>query len=90
MPPVSHPFKRGALVVLLNYNDHEPPHVHVKYQGDFGSYRIEIQTRRWMKSNKHLSTKLRIMVEAWVEAHEQELLEQWENAKKKRPVSIIG
>ena len=24
MPPVSHPFKQGALVVLMNYNDHAP------------------------------------------------------------------
>jgi hypothetical protein len=37
-PPVSHPFKKGALVVLLNYNDHDPPHVHVKYQSDVSSY----------------------------------------------------
>ncbi|MBW4461275.1 MAG: DUF4160 domain-containing protein [Nodosilinea sp. WJT8-NPBG4] len=32
MPPVSHPFQKGLLVVLMNYNDHAPPHVHVKYQ----------------------------------------------------------
>lgn len=25
MPPVSHPFKKGALVILMNYSDHEPP-----------------------------------------------------------------
>ena len=52
MPPVSHPFKRGALIVLMNYNDHAPPHVHVKYQGDVGSYRMEIATRRWLKPGK--------------------------------------
>lgn len=23
MPPVSHPFKRGALIILMNYNDFE-------------------------------------------------------------------
>ncbi len=39
MPPVSHPFKKGAMVVLMNYSDHAPPHVHVKYQGDVGEYR---------------------------------------------------
>ena len=32
MPPVSHPFKKGALVVLMNFNDHAPPHVHVRYE----------------------------------------------------------
>ena len=30
------------------------------------------------------------MVEAWVEAHEQELLEQWENARNNQPVLIVG
>jgi hypothetical protein len=52
MPPVSHPFKLGALIILMNYNDHAPPHVHVKYQNDVRSYRIEIRTRLWMKPGK--------------------------------------
>jgi hypothetical protein len=43
-----------------------------------------------MKSGKSLSPKLRKMIEAWVEAHEHELFEQWENAKSRRPVTIIG
>ncbi|MCK5381093.1 MAG: DUF4160 domain-containing protein [Candidatus Latescibacteria bacterium] len=90
MPPVSHPFKRGALVILMNYQDHAPPHVHAKYQGDVRSYRIEIRTRRWMRSPKPLPPKLRKMVEIWVEVHEQELLEQWENAMNNRSVSIVG
>jgi hypothetical protein len=38
MPPVSHPFKKGALAVIMNYSDHDPPHVHVKYQSDVRSY----------------------------------------------------
>jgi hypothetical protein len=90
MPPVSHPFKKGALVVLMNYNDHAPPHVHVKYQDDVRSYRYEIRTKKWMKPGKKLPPSLKKMVEAWVEAHEEELLEQWENAFNNRPVKIIG
>jgi hypothetical protein len=90
MPPVSHPFKKGALIVLMNYNDHDPPHVHVKYQSDVRSYRIEIRTKKWMKSGNELPPNLRKMVETWVEAHEQELLEQWENAQNHQPVLIVG
>jgi len=75
---------------LMNYQDHAPPHVHVKYQSDVGSYRIEIRTREWMKSSKALPLKLAEMVEIWVEVHEEELLEQWENARTNRPVSIVG
>jgi len=90
MPPVSHPFKKGALVILMNYQDHAPPHVHIKYQGDVGSYRVEIRTEKWMQSDKTLPPKLKKMVEIWVEVHEDELLEQWENAANNRPVSIVG
>jgi len=90
MPPVSHTFKKGTLVILMNYNDHAPPHVHVKYQGDFGSYRLEIQNRRWMTSRKKLPKTLQKMAEAWVEAHEEELLEQWQNARAGQPIVIVG
>ncbi|NEP15878.1 MAG: DUF4160 domain-containing protein [Leptolyngbya sp. SIO4C1] len=90
MPPVSHPFKKGLLVILMNYNDHAPPHVHVKYQNDVRSYRIEIKTRQWMKPGQILSPKLKRMVESWVEAHEKELLEQWQNAMNNEPIEIVG
>ncbi|HNS18948.1 MAG TPA: DUF4160 domain-containing protein [Sedimentisphaerales bacterium] len=74
----------------MNYSDHAPPHVHVKYQGDFGGYRIEIETRAWMRPGKELPPTLARLVETWVEAHELELLEQWENARHHRPVTIVG
>ena len=90
MPPVSHPFKKGALVVLMNYNDHAPPHVHVRYQNDVRSYRLEILSRRWMRPGRDLPRSLSRLIEAWVEAHEQELLEQWENARHGRRISIVG
>lgn len=90
MPPVSHPFKQGALVVLMNYNDHAPPHVHVKYQNDVRSYRIEVQTREWMKPGIELPSALRRLIEVWVEAHEQELLVQWQRARNGEQVTIVG
>jgi len=43
-----------------------------------------------MKPGKELPSSLKVLVEAWIEAHEQELLEQWENARNRRPVSIVG
>lgn len=90
MPPVSHPFKRGALVILLNYADHSPPHLYVKYQGDVRNYRIEIKSRMWMQPGRELPKSLAKLVEAWIEAHEAELLEQWQHASNNQPVSIIG
>ena len=90
MPPVSHPFKKGALIILMNYRDHAPPHVHVKFQNDVRSYRIEIRTGNWMRSSKSLPPKLQKMVEIWVDVHRDELLQEWENASNNMPVSIVG
>jgi len=89
MPPVSSPFKHGALIVLMNYNDHDPPHVHIKYQSDVRSYRIEIRTQRWMKPGRELPAPLKRSVEQWVAEHASALLEQWERAAQNQPVTII-
>jgi hypothetical protein len=43
-----------------------------------------------MKPGKELPPNLKKMVETWVEAHEQELLEQWERAQNHQPVLIVG
>jgi len=90
MPPVSHPFKKGALVILMNFNDHAPPHVHVKFQNDVRNYRYGIKEKKWMKPGKDLPPKLKKLVEVWVEVHEEDLLEQWELAKNNETISIIG
>ena len=90
MPPVSHPFSKGLLDVLMNYNDHAPPHVHVKYQGDVQSYRITIKTRQWLQSGKKLPAKLKRLIEAWVEVHEEALLQQWLRAMNNEVVEIVG
>ncbi len=74
----------------MNFADHAPPHVHIKYQGDVRSYRIEMRSQRWMRSARELPDPLKGMVEAWVEAHQIELMEQWENARRGLPVEIVG
>jgi hypothetical protein len=51
---------------------------------------IEIRTRTWMKPGLDLPPTLEKLVETWVEAHEAELLEQWDNARNNRPVSVVG
>jgi hypothetical protein len=90
MPSVSHPFQKGLLAVLMHYNDPAPPHVYVKYQNDYGSYRIEIKSRQWMQPGKPLPLKLKQLIEAWVEAHEEALLEQWQRAVQNETVEIVG
>ena len=78
------------MVIFMYYNDHAPPHVHVRYQGDIRSYRLEIRSRNWLQPGKILPTSLRRLIEDWVEAHEDELIRQWNNARQGQPISIVG
>ncbi|MEZ4863344.1 MAG: DUF4160 domain-containing protein [Caldilineaceae bacterium] len=66
------------------------PHVHVKYQSDVRNYRIEIRTRQWMQPGRDLPSALRKLIEAWIEAHEEELMEQWQKARIGKQVTIVG
>jgi hypothetical protein len=74
----------------MNYADHAPPHIHIKYQQDVSSYRLEIKSRQWLLLGRFLPPKLKKLIEVWVEAHEEELLKEWENARRGLPVKIVG
>lgn len=43
-----------------------------------------------MRSSKQLPTKLKRLIEAWVEVHEAALLEQWERAMNNESIEIVG
>ncbi|MFM7448781.1 MAG: DUF4160 domain-containing protein [Leptolyngbyaceae cyanobacterium] len=43
-----------------------------------------------MKPGKELPPVLKRLVEAWVEAHEEALLERWNRAMQKKPIEIVG
>ncbi|MBX3011356.1 MAG: DUF4160 domain-containing protein [Caldilineaceae bacterium] len=64
--------------------------MHVKYQSDVRNDRIEIQTRTWMRPGKELPSALRKLIKAWVAAHEHELLDEWQKAKRGELVRIVG
>ena len=58
--------------------------------GDVRSYRLDIRTRAWLQPGSMLPSTLRRMIETWVEAHEEELLEQWNKGRKGQHISIVG
>ena len=85
MPPVSHPFKKGALVILLNHNDQPPPHMHLKYHRAVKSNRIDIRTRKWLKPGIPLPRKLKKMVEAGVLMKKN----YWNNGKELKIMTVL-
>lgn len=74
-----------GILVYIYYRDHNPPHIHAKYN-EFEAI-IEIQTGKITKGN--IPKRAYIHVQDWIELHKEEILENWELAKQGlRPFDI--
>ncbi len=66
-----------GIIVRLNYNDHNPPHIHVEYQGLKGIFEI--------KSAKLIAGEMpknaQRLVTAWTKNNKAELLANWKRAE---------
>lgn len=82
MPEISRFF---GVIISINYRDHPPPHFHVRY-GDQKAL-IGIQSLSLLEGN--LSPRLLGMVIEWALLHRQELLDNWELARKQQPLRAI-
>jgi hypothetical protein len=60
-----------GIVISLNYNDHPPPHFHVRYAEQKAIVAIESLTLL----EGHLSPRAVGLVMEWASAHRQELME---------------
>lgn len=81
MPEISRFF---GIVIFMNYNDHEPPHFHSRYQEQ--EVTIEIQTG--ILQGKMSKRVLRMLLE-WYEIHQEELMNNWEYARERKPLQKI-
>ena len=64
-----------GIVILMYFDEHNPPHFHVKYN-DFKAA-MDIQTLNILAG--HLPARVRGLVEEWAELHRNELLAMWES-----------
>lgn len=83
MPEISRFF---GIVVRMFYDDHEPPHLHVEYQGnkakiDFGGNALQ--------GDLGSRTALRLARE-WIDLHAAELMKDWDLAGAGRPHEKSG
>lgn len=82
MPTIS--MFRG-IKVYMNWNDHQPPHFHVKYGSDEALVSIhELELLEGSLPSKQLK-----MVLGWAAFHQTELLENWELARNKQELFEI-
>lgn len=75
MPEISRFF--GA-VITMYYNDHPPPHFHVRYGQQKAL--ISIQTGEILVGN--LSPRLLKLIQEWTALYQNELLANWELARQ--------
>lgn len=60
----------------MNYNDHNPPHIHAKYS----DYEIIVEIISGIIEGKFPKRALGLLME-WYEIHKDELMEDWDLIK---------
>jgi hypothetical protein len=74
-----------GIIIRMFYNDHNPPHIHVEFQGkkallDFRGniLRGDLQSRTALK-----------LAREWIDMRYEELIEDWELAKQGKEIKKI-
>ena len=82
MPEISRFF---GIIIAMYYNDHPPPHFHVRYGQQKAI--IAIQSLSILEGN--LSPRVLGLVIEWAASHQAELLQNWELARQQEPLESI-
>jgi hypothetical protein len=83
MPEISRFF---GTVITMNYDDHHPPHFHVRYAEQNAI--VAIHPPGLLAGD--LSPRLLAMVTEWAALHEADLLENWRLARHNLPLRRIA
>jgi hypothetical protein len=83
MPEVSRFF---GIIILIYYNDHPPPHFHVRYGGQRAI--LDMRTLAILEGN--LTPRVLGLVVEWASMHRDELSEDWERARRQEPLEKIA
>jgi hypothetical protein len=82
MPEISRFF---GMVITMYYNDHAPPHFHVRH----GEYKAIIAIKGPVILDGYLPARAFGLVAEWTSLHEVELVEDWVLAKQHAPLKKI-
>lgn len=83
MPTISRFY---GLVVTMYYNDHAPPHFHVRY----GEYRALVRIHGAHVLGGYLPSRAMGLVTEWAAQHAVELQRNWELAREQQPLEAIA
>ncbi len=82
MPEISRFF---GIIIAMYYNDHPPPHFHVRYGQQKAI--IEIQSLALLEGK--LSPRVLGLVIEWASTHQAKLLQNWELARQQEPLESV-
>ena len=81
MPEISRFF---GIVIAMYYRDHSPPHFHARY----GRHEISVRIRDGVVTGTFPPRPLGLVLE-WYIRHREELVENWERARRGAPLLRI-
>jgi hypothetical protein len=73
-----------GIKITMNYNDHLPPHFHAEY----GEKEAVVEIATGDITGK-LPRRALNLVWAWLDLHQNELVINWEKARKRQPLDPI-
>ena len=82
MPEISRFF---GIIITINYNDHNPPHFHVRY----GSQKALISIENLSIIEGKLTPRVLVLRVEWVALHQSELQNNWELARQQKSLQKI-
>ena len=81
MPVVSRFY---GIVIVMYFNDHNPPHLHAKYAGEEARYDF---VGALLEGS--LSKRASKLVAEWISLHRDELEDNWDRARTGEPLRSI-
>ncbi|MBD3299586.1 MAG: DUF4160 domain-containing protein [candidate division Zixibacteria bacterium] len=75
-----------GIIVRMFYKDHDPPHFHAEYQGQSGKFDFD---GTLIAGDIRSRTALKLIAE-WADAHNEELMANWEKARLGLPIERIS
>ena len=82
MPEISRFF---GIIILMFYDDHPPPHIHVEYQGS----KAKIDFRGNVLAGDLCSRTALRLVREWIDLHGGDLELDWELAREGKPLESV-
>jgi len=82
MPEISRFY---GLVITMHYNDHNPPHFHVRY----GEHKALVTIQLLTVIQGELRSRALDLVVEWATLHQNELMQNWELARQEQTLQSI-